>query len=274
MKNFEKNNLLLHHIGEMMSYYFQGKIIKTYPLNANDIYLFGYHPHGIMPLTLIWLRVGTEWEKLFPGVTFAPLTASVMHLVPVMRDLLQWMGGREVSKESIQLALRNKRNCLLIPGGQAEMLESNSNIDEVVIITKHIGFVRLALQENVKLVPILSIGDVDILDNISLPIIQKWFLRRIGFAAPFNPYGLYYLPIPRPIPVTVIVGKPIILPYILNPTELEIKKYLFEYFNELKLIFDKYEHIAQKQLRKRKLVFKDNHGNIVDLNTLKQQWGI
>ena len=131
IKNMEADHPLLHHIGEMMRFYFRGQLIKTHPLSPDEVYLFGYHPHGIMPLTVFWLRVGSEWEKNFPGVTFSPLTASVMHLVPVMRDILQWMGGREVSRKSVQLALRSRCNCLLIPGGQAEMMESSSTIDEV-----------------------------------------------------------------------------------------------------------------------------------------------
>ena len=84
-----------------------------------------------MPLTVMWVRTCSQWSTLFPGVIFCPLTASVMHLVPLMRDLLQYIGGREVSKDAIQLALRSGKNCLLIPGGQAEMMESSSYKDEV-----------------------------------------------------------------------------------------------------------------------------------------------
>lgn len=44
----------------------------------------------------------------------------------------QWMGGREVSRESFRHALRRGRSCLVVPGGQAEMLQSQSEVDEVV----------------------------------------------------------------------------------------------------------------------------------------------
>jgi hypothetical protein len=56
-------------------------------------------------------------------VQISVLTASVMHLVPLMRDLLQWMGGREVSRESFRHALKRGRSCMVVPGGQAEMLQ-------------------------------------------------------------------------------------------------------------------------------------------------------
>lgn len=131
LKRVTVDSPMMHYCGEMVRHYFHGTIIREAPLSPKDVHLFGFHPHGIMPLTCCWLRCSAEWERLFPGVTFCPLTATVMHLVPLMRDILQCMGGREVSKESIQLALRGGHNCLLIPGGQAEMMESSSYIDEV-----------------------------------------------------------------------------------------------------------------------------------------------
>jgi len=70
----------------------------------------------------------------------------------------------------------------------------------------------MALTEGAELVPILSLGEIDIMDNIRMPAVQEWFLKRIGFAVPHFPYGLWFLPIPRPRRVTVVVGKPIAVP--------------------------------------------------------------
>ena len=101
----------------------------------------------------------------------------------------------------------------------------------------------MALQEGADLVPILSLGECDLMDNIALPNIQvesyfaqllsepfpypdviptsyanqwsftlptqQWFLKRVGFGIPHFPYGIFYLPIPRPRKITVVVGKPI-----------------------------------------------------------------
>ena len=59
----------------------------------------------------------------------------------------------------------------------------------------------MALQEGAHLVPILSFGEVDIMDNVRFPVLQQWFLKTIGVSFPHQPYGLYYLPIPRKFPV-------------------------------------------------------------------------
>ena len=55
----------------------------------------------------------------------------------------------------------------------------------------------MALQEGAHLVPILSFGEVDIMDNVRYPVLQQWFLKKIGIAFPHQPYGLFFLPIPR-----------------------------------------------------------------------------
>ena len=55
----------------------------------------------------------------------------------------------------------------------------------------------MALQEGASLVPILSFGEVDLMDNVRFPVLQQWFLKKIGVAFPHQPYGLFYLPIPR-----------------------------------------------------------------------------
>ena len=136
------------------------------------------------------------------------------------------------------------------------------------------GFMRLAMQERAHLVPVLSLGEVDLLDNVRVPDLQRWFLRRIGFAAPFNPYGLWYLPIPRPVPVTVIVGRPVQVAHLANPTDAEIKRGLFMYFTELQEMFDKHERVAQQGLPKRKLVFLDHSGKAASLQELREQWGV
>lgn len=68
---------------------------------------------------------------------------------------------------------------------------------KIRVMTKHSGFIRMALQEGAHLVPILSFGEVDIMDNVRFPFLQQWFLKTAGMVFPHQPYGLYYLPIPR-----------------------------------------------------------------------------
>ena len=62
---------------------------------------------------------------------------------------------------------------LLVPGGQAEMLQSRGHSTELKLVTRHAGFIKQAIEQGASLLPILSLGEVDMLDNVEMPNIQK-----------------------------------------------------------------------------------------------------
>jgi len=219
-----RGGALVGHISDTLYDYFQGRIVSEEELRSDGLYVMGFHPHGVMPLTPFWMLNCSEWRRSFPGVVVSPLTAYACHVVPVIRDLAQWMGCRDVSRESFKQALREGRSCLVVPGGQAEMLESKSTIDDIIVHTKHRGFIRLAMQAGAELVPVLSFGEVDVMDNISCPSVQQWFLQHVGIAFPHSPYGAWGLPIPRRRRITVVIGKSIKIPHISDPTNDDVKR--------------------------------------------------
>lgn len=221
--------------------YFKGKIVAVEPLKKDQHYVFAFHPHGVQPFTVMWIQLSKSWREGFPGLRFSVMTASVMHFVPVMRDILQWLGGREVSKESIINALGKKESILLVPGGQQEMMESQSKTEEIRIITKHQGFIRIAMQSGTPLVPVLSFGEVEVMDFVRVPALQRFFISRVGIPVPFFPYGLLGFPIPRPVPCVVVFGKPIPVKKEENPSAEAVKKVAAVYFKQIEEIFEKYK---------------------------------
>jgi hypothetical protein len=59
------------------------------------------------------------------------------------------------------------------------------------IYSGHKGFVRLALQEGALLLPMLSMGEWTLQDNVYLPTMQAFFRKYTGIPIPFCPYGRY-----------------------------------------------------------------------------------
>lgn len=76
---------------------------------------------GIYPLTCFWATRGYMWRAAYPDVELDVCGATIMFYVPVMRDLILWAGGRDVSRQAIDRAFGEKRSIMLIPGGQREM---------------------------------------------------------------------------------------------------------------------------------------------------------
>ncbi|GMF19544.1 unnamed protein product [Phytophthora lilii] len=226
---------------ETVKRYFNGTIIRMAPLDPKKQYVLGFHPHGISPTTVMWLQFNARWRELFPNFYAHILTASIMHEIPLARDIIQFLGSREVTRHAFTYTLQKRESVLLVPGGQAEMLEQKSAQKEVRVYTHHKGFIRLAIENGVPLVPVLSFNEGETLDNVRAPLLQRWFVKKLAFPFSYFPYGRALLPIPRKVHIPVVVGEPLEVPHIKKPTPEDIDKIHVKYFALLQEMFDKYK---------------------------------
>lgn len=221
--------------------YFSFKLIPHGKLEKDQVYMYGFHPHGIYPLTTFWATRGAQWRKCYPGVNLDILAASVIFYIPMIREIAMWGGGRDVSRTSIDLSFAQKRSVMLVPGGEREMRETRPESKEIRLIGRHKGFVRCALQYGVPLVPVYSFGEHQTLDNLRWKSMQEWWQKKILYGFPHLPYGRWYSPMPNAVPITLVVGDPIVIPKIPNPTSDEIDFWHKEYYKSLVSLFDKYK---------------------------------
>ncbi|KDD71636.1 hypothetical protein H632_c4649p0 [Helicosporidium sp. ATCC 50920] len=82
------------------------------------------------------------------------------------------------------------------------------------LVTRHRGFVRIALEQRASLVPVLGFGELDTLRNaFEAPQMQKATYKAIGFPIPYLMVGKWgWLPLPDPgqkAGLKFVVGKPI-----------------------------------------------------------------
>ena len=205
----------------------------------------GYAPHGIFPTTVIWFPNSSLWRDRFPGWTVNSFTASIISLVPIMRDFAQWAGVRDVGRESVDHGLRKGVSPLLVVGGQSEMFLSKSWLDTIDVHRRHKGFVRMAIRHGVPIVPIFSFGEHKCMDNLYYPRVQAWFKARFGFPVPYLPYGRWFMPVTRRVPLTLCVGKPI-FPVKQNdkPTKEEMDELHHRYFEYLGEMFERNKQAA------------------------------
>ena len=133
------NPSYIQFLTDDMSKYFSFSLVRSRkePFNPEDHYVFGYHPHGIIPLGLGWTTSSRPWAKLFPGILPASLSSTITHNVPIMRDILQLAGGYDVSRKGFIKAFNDRSSVALVPGGQSEMLMSRSYDKKVQLNCKH-----------------------------------------------------------------------------------------------------------------------------------------
>ena len=227
--------------------YFDFKILSDASLSPEKTYVFGYHPHGILPFGIIWSFLTREFKERFPDVELDSCGATILTTIPILRDLGMWAGGRDVSSESISQALMHKRSIALVPGGQAEMRESRQVKkmgNKIYIFVHHQGFIRMALKYGVDLVPVFAFGETEIFENIYLPNLQQWFLSRVGFLFPIWVYGRFYLNIPHNHPLRMAIGEPIAVQQIAEPTKEDVDVVHKRYYDSLLACFEKHKHAA------------------------------
>jgi hypothetical protein len=220
---------------------------RPYPtatLDPSQPYLFCFHPHGIYPMTAFWATRHEEFRTRFPGVEIDVLGATVLTFSPGLREVFLATGGRDVSRTSILNCFAQRRSCLLIPGGQREMKYADYYDRDFVLYAKHQGFIRLALQAGVPLVPVFSFGENQILHNMRLPGLQIFLYRTFGIFMPMYPHGRLYSLMPNQTKVTVVFGAPVFLPKIAQPTVEEIAAFHFEYYGRVHELFEQHKAAA------------------------------
>lgn len=217
--------------------------------DASQKFIFGYHPHGLYPCGAAALPLLPGFERLFPGLTPATLSASITFFAPLVRDLLSWCGVREVSRRTFIRALREEGGVILCPGGQEELAETYRVFrepSELVICSRHKGFCRIAIEEQSSLVPVLALGEIFTLKNaFDWPKLQMATYRIFGFPIPYLLVGRWgFSPLPRKVPLLFIIGKPITPPKVHSGSKVAEKDvdHLHEqYYKELVNMFHKYK---------------------------------
>jgi len=220
------------------------------PLKDTEARIFGFHPHGMYPCSVIWAPLSHRFRKTFGKLKIYTMTDAFTHVVPAMREFCQYTGGLEVSRAVVSGMLKKKKSIMLVPGGQGEiMLHTRANLNNNIIelCGRHKGFVRMALRHDAELVPTFNFGELQAIENIYLPRIQGLGRIIFGFPLPFFPVGIWgFLPIPRKVKMTWVIGEPIKTKARITgkPTEEEVDRFHLQYFTALKDLIEKHKHEA------------------------------
>jgi 2-acylglycerol O-acyltransferase 2 len=218
-------------------------------------YIFAYHPHALYPLGLVFYHRLAEFRRHFGQIRPIPLVASVIFRLPILGQLACRAGVREVTGSVFRKALRDRGAVTLVPGGQAELCvapRAHSDKDpEIVLNTRHKGFIKIALQTGAHLVPVFCFGEIYQLKNgLCFPRLQAWTYKQFGFPVPFLPVGRFGIPFPLNSrqtghPFTFVVGRPMkvdqVMPEGRPVTQEEIDQTHAKYFSRVEKLFHKYK---------------------------------
>lgn len=209
------------------------------PLPGGRPYLLICPPHGVLPvanlLVLLALRSAT-------GFDFTGLTADAALRLPVMRQIMTWIGCQSATASRAQALLQEGHSLGISPGGVAEIFDV-LNHDEVIFMRARKGFVKLALRSGAPLVPCYCFGNTKLFGTwYDSRGRMRALSRKLGFGlCPI--WGRFYTPVPLIYrqPLLAVTGAPIEVPLEVEPTQASIDKYHALFLQELQSLFDRHK---------------------------------
>lgn len=136
---------------------------------------------------------------------------------------------------------------VIMVGGAEEAMNARPS-NYVLNLKGRKGFVRAAMITGTAIVPVFSFGEVDIFDQAESEPGSKWhsiraFIKRNTGILPCAFYGRGFLQhnfglLPRRRPITTVVGAPIEVDQIENPTAEQVDKLHAIYCDKLRSLFN------------------------------------
>jgi len=240
-------------IWKYLAKFFPLRLVKTEDLDPKGRYLFAMHPHGILPFggMINVLSECSEISKVLEGVPIRTLAASFCFYIPIYREILLAGGVCDAARYSASKILKSGISIALVPGGATEALYTKPE-EDILYLKKRKGFIHLAMTHGVKIVPLFSFNESGTyrqlsVDNKTVTWVKRKFQAIFGLSLP-----LITNIIPRRVPITTVVGKPLEIPHIENPTDEEVQKVLDSYIEHLTKMYqengEKYNVPKDKKL--------------------------
>lgn len=193
------------------------------------------NPHGIFSLAWAFCYLTDELHHL------RWCFSTLLNLSPYFRILTQ-LGGypSNVRKSTILGHMSQRRSIAVIPGGWHEGTLHHPQHDRIYI-RKRQGFIKYALQFGYTVTPTYGFGEKDTYSNIQGGYGFRFWLNNYGILTVF-PWGLSWCPfLPRPAKLHTVVGTPIDLPHIPNPSREHVNYWHKIYMAKMVELYDRYK---------------------------------
>lgn len=184
---------LLKQLSVILDYFEYEQIIESKPIDARENlrngqnYIIAAQPHGVLSMCAICSAVSAEEE--FRG-TIPTGVASALLLTPILKHVMGIFNLIPASKENLKKQFKRggiEGTVVLYVGGMAELFLSSAE-EEVLYLKNRKGFIKLALQEGVDVIPIYLFGNTTVLSVIKTGLLANLSRKVRDSCCP----GLYY----------------------------------------------------------------------------------
>mmetsp|Transcript_15389 Transcript_15389/g.23843 ORF Transcript_15389/g.23843 Transcript_15389/m.23843 type:complete len:341 (-) Transcript_15389:233-1255(-) len=238
---------ILNHMAPVLDYFQYEDIMETSNDEIFDMVnnkkkriLFAATPHGVFSYGALCRAIAEPYEMKVLKTAVAP----GVQYVPFVRNIVGIFGFVSASAASLKRNFRNEgiAGCVVLyVGGMAELFQSSRD-EERLYLSKRKGFIKLALREGVEVFPVYFFGNTSALSILKGPLLT-FLSRRLQISVTII-WGRFGLPIPRDDKIMCVIGRPLGIPHIENPSDADVNRWHSKYCSEVKRIFDKYKEKA------------------------------
>ena len=201
-------------------------------------YIYAWHPHGIISMSHFFHIASrlTDWPSHLRSIRIVALY--YLQWLPFGQELFEYSNAIPSQYHPMKQALHDGHSISVSLGGMREMLGNT------YIVRKRRGIFKMALETGTPIIPVVSFGEQQLFTLLPVyPSIQKWLEPYdICICIPTCSSILKWLGMlqhPLKDPLTSVVGAPIPVLQILEPTEDDIAALRDTYIEALKDLFTK-----------------------------------
>eukprot|EP00434_Breviolum_minutum_P005483 symbB.v1.2.004834.t1/scaffold279.1/size242841/19 len=215
--------------------------VEMEELRKCDQCIVAVHPHGVLSLGhyLVISGFHPNLEKALPAHRRCALSAGVLFKLPIVREIALGMGCVDAHRDVAKRCLSKGLSLSVVPGGEREQLLAQRGQVEELVLKQRQGFVRLALQHGVPIVPVYVFGEAQLFKQSKLLFsLRSWIQRKLGIALvmPYGPSGVPFMKFPDPI--RMVVGKPVTMPRLPDHTSQDLQEHHARYVEEVCKLFE------------------------------------
>lgn len=206
-------------------------------IDPDQQYFVAVHPHGPLCIGRMFWH-SEDLLRLF-NRDWRMLAASVLFSIPVIRDMSLLFGAVDAGRPTVEKILKAGFNAVLYPGALDET-NSVDKPDEVSLRTRT-GFIRIAVQQGISVLPMFCFGELDIVTPVRLlPTSVAAFLQKTCRISSTIVVGRWGLPLPTRTPLNMVVGRPVATKKCEAGASLdaEVERVHAAYKDELRRIFN------------------------------------
>jgi hypothetical protein len=228
--------------------YHGGTVIREGPpLDKTKQFLFAMAPHGVFGVCR-GFSGGSAWRTLFEGITARWGSFGGAFYLPGVREFSLCSGCLDASRGVLTRAIQRGENVILLPGGEKEMMLTDGESTETqLVLADRKGFVRLAVQNGMDIVPGFCFGEKWVHKAVRLPkVVRSYLYRKLRLAGVvlIGRWGVTFLGKVEkadgsPLTLGFVWGKPVEVEQMAEPTEAYVDEVHAKYVAAIQDIFER-----------------------------------